>query len=152
MLLRNVLKPVLSCREVTGQTVEECFACAREAATQLRQGWLRVVGAPDYKALSVPKIRFYSNDDEVRRGQAQMRCGLRAGWRDGSERLCQVTDEPQLVIISGILRQDPSQVRFAQDDSMVDTLATDRSDQSFGEAILPRRAWGNGLVAGAHGP
>ena len=50
MLLRNVRKPVLSCREVTGATVEECFACARDAATQLRQGLLRVIGAPDYKA------------------------------------------------------------------------------------------------------
>ena len=49
MLLRNALKPVLSCREVTGQ-VEECLACARDAATVLRQGWLRVIGAPDYKA------------------------------------------------------------------------------------------------------
>src|SRR6267378_1965450 len=52
---------------------------------------------------------------------------------------------PQLVIISGILRQDPAEVRFAQDDNMVDTLATNRSDQSFREAVLPRRAWGNGL-------
>jgi hypothetical protein len=43
--------------------------------------------------LSVPKIRFRNNDDEVRRGQAQLRCGLRAGWRDGSERLCRETDE-----------------------------------------------------------
>ena len=49
MLLRNALKPVLSCREVAGQ-VEECLACARDAATALRQGWLRVIGAPDYKA------------------------------------------------------------------------------------------------------
>jgi uncharacterized short protein YbdD (DUF466 family) len=49
VLLRNALKPVLSCREVTGQ-VEECLACARDAATALRQGWLRVIGAPDYKA------------------------------------------------------------------------------------------------------
>ena len=49
MLLCNALKPVLSCREVTGATVEECFACARDAATQLRQGWLKVIGAPDYK-------------------------------------------------------------------------------------------------------
>ena len=49
MLLRNALNPVLSCREVTGQ-VEECLACARDAATALRQGWLRVIGAPDYKA------------------------------------------------------------------------------------------------------
>jgi uncharacterized short protein YbdD (DUF466 family) len=43
--LRNVRKPVLSCREVT-----VAIACARDAATQLRQGWLRVIGAPDYKA------------------------------------------------------------------------------------------------------
>jgi hypothetical protein len=35
---------------------------------------------------------------------------------------------------------------------MVDTLASDRSDQSFGEAVLPRRAWGNWLVADADGP
>jgi hypothetical protein len=28
---------------------------------------------------------------------------------------------------------------------MVDALASDRSDQSFGEAILPRRAWGDGV-------
>ena len=41
MLLRNVRKPVPSCREVTGATVEECFACARDAAKQLRMGWLR---------------------------------------------------------------------------------------------------------------
>ena len=43
-------------------------------------------------------------------------------------------------------------MRFAQDDNMVDTLASDRSDQSFGEAVLPRRAWGNWLVADAYGP
>jgi uncharacterized short protein YbdD (DUF466 family) len=49
VLLRNALKPVLSCREVSGTTVEECFACARDAATQLRQGWLKAIGAPDYK-------------------------------------------------------------------------------------------------------
>src|SRR5467141_5409636 len=34
---------------------------------------------------------------------------------------------------------------------MVDALASDRSDQPFGEAVLPRRAWGDGLVADAHG-
>src|SRR5437016_1499196 len=35
---------------------------------------------------------------------------------------------------------------------MVDALASDRSDEPFGEAVLPRRAWGDGLVADAHGP
>src|SRR6266478_333492 len=34
---------------------------------------------------------------------------------------------------------------------MVDALASDRSDQSFGKAVLPRRAWSNGLVTDAHG-
>src|SRR6266478_9597283 len=55
---------------------------------------------------------------------------------------------PQLIIVGGILRQ---QVCFAQDNDVVDALASDRSDQPFGEAVLPRRAWGDGLVADAHG-
>jgi hypothetical protein len=38
---------------------------------------------------------------------------------------------PQLIIIGGILRQNSAQVRFAQDNYMVDALASDRSDQSF---------------------
>ena len=42
-------------------------------------------------------------------------------------------------------------MRFAQDNDMVDALASDRSDQSFGEAVLPRRARGDGLVTDAHG-
>src|SRR5258708_14716952 len=33
---------------------------------------------------------------------------------------------------------------------MVDALASDRSDQPFGEAVLPGRAWGDGLVTDAH--
>jgi hypothetical protein len=38
-------------------------------------------------------------------------------------------------------------VPFAQGNDMV---CPDRSDQLFGEAVLPRRAWDNGLVADAH--
>src|SRR5260221_5251133 len=34
---------------------------------------------------------------------------------------------------------------------MVDALASDRSDQSFGKAVLPRRAWSDSFVADAHG-
>src|SRR5467141_4406039 len=34
---------------------------------------------------------------------------------------------------------------------MVDTLASDRSNQPFGEAVLPRRAWSDRFVADAHG-
>jgi hypothetical protein len=68
----------------------------REASTLYRLRtwqWWREAILPGIFPLSVPKIRFYSNDDEVRRGQAPMRCSLRAGWRAGSERLCQETDE-----------------------------------------------------------
>jgi hypothetical protein len=43
-----------------------------------------------------------------------------------------------LIIVGGVLTQDPAQVRLAQDDNMVDALPTDRSDQSFGKAVLPR--------------
>ena len=40
---------------------------------------------------------------------------------------------------------------LAKGDDMVGALATDRSDQPFGAAVLLRRAWGNGLVTDAHG-
>jgi tRNA-splicing ligase RtcB len=42
--------------------------------------------------------------------------------------------------------QNPAEVRLAQGDHMVDALASDRSDQSFGEAVLPRRAAQLGTV------
>ncbi len=50
MLLRDVLKPALSCTDATGLSVDECVACARSAASQIRGGWLRILGAPDYRA------------------------------------------------------------------------------------------------------
>src|SRR5260370_6930622 len=40
---------------------------------------------------------------------------------------------------------------FAHDNDVVDALASDRPDQSFGKAVLPRRARGDGLVTDAHG-
>src|SRR5438067_8187845 len=38
--------------------------------------------------LCVLKTRFGNSGDEGRRGRVQIRCGPRAGWRDGSERPC----------------------------------------------------------------
>jgi hypothetical protein len=58
---------------------------------------------------------------------------------------------PQLDIVGGILPQNLAQVGLAQDDDMVHTLAPDRSDQPFGEAVQPRRGWRNRLVSDAHG-
>jgi uncharacterized short protein YbdD (DUF466 family) len=50
MLLRDVPKPALSCTEATSLSVEECVVRARSAASQIRAGWLRILGAPDYRA------------------------------------------------------------------------------------------------------
>ena len=51
MLLRDVLKPTFACTEaISGASLEECVACARAAAAQIRGGWLRILGAPDYRA------------------------------------------------------------------------------------------------------
>ena len=43
-----------------------------------------------------------------------------------------------VVVIAVISSQYSAQMRLAQDNDMVDALAPDRSDQSFGKAILPR--------------
>src|SRR5450759_4369846 len=44
-----------------------------------------------------------------------------------------------VIVIASIGTQNPAQMRLAQDDEMIHTLATDRPDQPFSEAILPRR-------------
>ena len=55
------------------------------------------------------------------------------------------------VVVMGIRFQNPTQMRLAQDDEMVNTLAPDRSDQPFGKAVLSRRGWCSRLVPDAHG-
>src|SRR6202166_2222159 len=42
-------------------------------------------------------------------------------------------------------------MRFAPNDDMIETLTPDRSDQPFGEAVLPGRGWCGRLVSDAHG-
>jgi hypothetical protein len=39
---------------------------------------------------------------------------------------------------------NPTQMCLAQDNHMIDALASDRSDLPFSKAILPRRGWCNG--------
>src|ERR1700681_4521576 len=56
-----------------------------------------------------------------------------------------------VVVITSIGSQNLAQMRLAQDDEMVNTLAPDRSDQPFGKAILPRRGWCSRLVPNTHG-
>src|SRR5258705_7847571 len=55
------------------------------------------------------------------------------------------------VVIVRIAAQDSAQMRLAQDNDVVHTLTSDRSDQPFGKAILPRRSWCGRLVPDAHG-
>ena len=55
-----------------------------------------------------------------------------------------------VVVIASIGAQNPAQMRLAQDDEMVHALAPDRSDQPFGKAILPGRAWCSRFVPDAH--
>src|SRR5450759_1806627 len=56
-----------------------------------------------------------------------------------------------VIVIASIGSQDPAQMRLAQNDKMIHTLAPHRSDQPFGKAILPGRAWGRRSVPDAHG-
>ena len=43
-----------------------------------------------------------------------------------------------VIVIEGIGSQDPAQMPLAHDHHVVHALAADRSDQSFGIAVLPR--------------
>ena len=52
----------------------------------------------------------------------------------GLERLCQETDEFSTRCSRQHTSSDSAQVRFAQDNHMVNALAKNRSDQPFGEA------------------
>jgi hypothetical protein len=54
--------------------------------------------------------------------------------------LVQGAMRPRLIIIVRVGLKDPAQVPLAQGDDVIDALATDRSDQPLGEAVLPRRA------------
>src|SRR5260221_13186986 len=57
----------------------------------------------------------------------------------------------ETVVIVSVRFQDPTQMRFATDDYVIETLAPDRSDQPFGNAILPGRGGGKRVVRKAHG-
>src|SRR5258706_2535791 len=55
-----------------------------------------------------------------------------------------------VVVIACVRLQNLAQMRLAQDNDVVHTLTPDRSDQPFGNAILPRRGWCGRLVSYAH--
>ena len=55
------------------------------------------------------------------------------------------------IVIVGVGFQDATQMHLAQDHDMVHTFTPDRSDQPFGNAVLPGRGWCGRLVPDAHG-
>src|SRR5260221_7740308 len=55
------------------------------------------------------------------------------------------------IVIVSVGFQDSTQMHLAQDNDVVYTLTPDRSDQPFGKAVLPGRAWCGRLVSDAHG-
>src|SRR5262249_711857 len=77
-----------------------------------------------------------------------------SGTLNGTKGRCIFVQRPvrsDVVVIASIGSQDPAQMGFAPDDEMIETLAPDRSDQPFSEAILPRRRRCDGLVPDTHG-
>src|SRR3979490_3244587 len=55
------------------------------------------------------------------------------------------------VVVSSIGNWIPAQMRLTRDNDVVQTLTPDRSDQPFGNAILPGRGRCNRFVPDAHG-
>src|SRR5262249_2361968 len=77
-----------------------------------------------------------------------------SGTVNGTKGRCILVQRPvrsDVVVITSIGSQDSAQMGFAPEDEMIETLAPDRSDQPFSEAILPRRGRCDGLVPDTHG-
>src|SRR5262245_66567332 len=72
-------------------------------------------------------------------------------WARDRRILSQGAMSSRCVVIARIGFYESAQVLLTQGDDMINTLASDRPNQPFHEAILPRRARRNGLVADTHG-
>src|SRR5215472_1090190 len=57
---------------------------------------------------------------------------------------------PNLVVIRGISLEAATQVRLAEDDQMIEALATSRTDDPLDVSVLPGRTRGNWMIANAH--
>ena len=94
------------------------------------------------KATSIRVCTENLDPDVMVMQSAEERIGANAAdplnWARDRRIFVQRSVRSRLIIVRGVFAQDPAQVRLAQEDNMVDALATDRSGQSFGEAVLPR--------------
>jgi hypothetical protein len=48
---------------------------------------------------------------------------------------------PRSMVVREVRFQNPIQVLFAEDDNVIETFSTDRSDQAFGIGVLPGGPW-----------
>jgi uncharacterized short protein YbdD (DUF466 family) len=88
VLLRNATKPVPACREASA-AVQDCVACVGAMAAQFRQGWLRAIGAPDYRAYLAHLARRHPGTPPMsERDYARMFIEHRFNRRGGGFRCC----------------------------------------------------------------
>jgi hypothetical protein len=67
-------------------------------------------------------------------------------WRIAIERRV----DSRLVVGAGAARQDATQVIVAEEDHVIEALATDRADHALGVGVLPRRTRRDQDVVDAH--
>ena len=88
MLLRNAITSGLTRRQA-GAAVQDCLACAAAAAAQLRHGWLKTIGAPDYRAYLAHHARRHPDTPPMsERDYARMFIEHRYNRRGGGFRCC----------------------------------------------------------------
>ena len=54
------------------------------------------------------------------------------------------------VVVDAVGPQEPVEVLLVQDEEVVEALSSDRSDDPFGEGIVPGRAWGDEHLTNPH--
>src|SRR5258707_9347908 len=83
---------------------------------------------PHVVVMKAAQERYWNDTADGLNGPAH-RCVLRKG---------EMCANP--IIVDGISRQDPAQMRLAEHHDMVEVLTPDRADEAFDMAVLPRRA------------
>ena len=94
-----------------------------------------------------PDILVMESAEDVERFDTSGSLNRARNWCIFAQRLMR----SDVVIVACVRSQDPAQMRLTKNDDMIQTLAANRSDQPFGEAILPRRSWCGRPVPDAHG-
>jgi hypothetical protein len=97
------------------------------------------------------KLKLGRSGGEVRQGWRGFDASISLNSAGDSRILIQGSIRSDAVVVMGVRIQNPTQMRLAQNNHMIDALAPDRSFQPLGKSILPRRRWCGRLVPDAHG-